>query len=167
MAENKEILLSIRHLTMEYQPNRRLFEKKKPSVKAVSDVSLDICVGETFGVVGESGCGKTTLGKCIVRLLKPTAGEMFFRDDGEMKDLLKLDKKTSFALRRKIQIVFQDPYASLNPVHTIREAFDEPMRVHGIGGSNAKSPMKWCCSFCGKSPAWRVSNRLICKCSAA
>lgn len=73
-----------------------------------------------------------------LRLLKPTAGEMFFRDDGEMKDLLKLDKKTSFALRRKIQIVFQDPYASLNPVHTIREAFDEPMRVHGIGGSKEK-----------------------------
>lgn len=138
MAENKEILLSIRHLTMEYQPNRRLFEKKKPSVKAVRDVSLDICAGETFGVVGESGCGKTTLGKCIVRLLKPTAGEMLFHDNGEMKDLLKLDKKTSFALRRKIQIVFQDPYASLNPVHTIREAFDEPMRVHGIGGSKEK-----------------------------
>ena len=136
MAEDRELLLRIRHLTMEYQPNRRLFEKKKPSVKAVSDVSLDIFAGETFGVVGESGCGKTTLGKCIVRLLKPTAGEMLFCDDGEMKDLLRLDRKTSFALRRKIQIIFQDPYASLNPVHTIREAFDEPMRVHGIGGGS-------------------------------
>ena len=136
MAEQREKLLSIRHLTMEYQPNRRLFEAKKPSVKAVSDVSLDIFAGETFGVVGESGCGKTTLGKCIVRLLKPTAGELFFNDGGEMKDLLRLDKKTSFALRQKIQIVFQDPYASLNPVHTIQEAFDEPMRVHGIGGGS-------------------------------
>ena len=128
--------MSIRHLTMEYQPNRRLFEKKKPSVKAVNDVSMDIYAGETFGVVGESGCGKTTLGKCIVRLLKPTSGQMLFNVDGEMKDLLSLDKKTSFALRRKIQIVFQDPYSSFNPVHTIREAFDEPMRVHGIGGGS-------------------------------
>ncbi|MBQ1930743.1 MAG: ABC transporter ATP-binding protein [Lachnospiraceae bacterium] len=136
MSEQKEKLLVIDHLTMEYQSQRRLFEKKKPSVKAVNDVSFEVYAGETFGIVGESGCGKTTLGKCIVRLLKPASGGMYFNDDGEMKDLLKLDRKNSFELRKKLQIVFQDPYASLNPVHTILEAFDEPMRVHGIGGGD-------------------------------
>lgn len=136
MSEQKEKLLVFDHLTMEYQSQRRLFEKKKPSVKAVNDVSFEVYSGETFGIVGESGCGKTTLGKCIVRLLKPVSGGMYFNDDGEMKDLLKLDRKNSLELRKKLQIVFQDPYASLNPVHTILEAFDEPMRVHGIGGGD-------------------------------
>ena len=131
----KKKLLVVDHLTMEYHSNKRLFEKTKPNVRAVNDVSFYVNEGETFGIVGESGCGKTTLGKCIVRLLKPTEGKMLFNDDGEVKDLLALDKKDSFALRKKLQIVFQDPYASLNPMHTILEAFDEPMRVHGIGGS--------------------------------
>lgn len=129
----QENLLVVENLTMEYQSNPRLFEKKKPSVKAVNNVSFYVKEGETFGIVGESGCGKTTLGKCIVRLNKPTDGSIWFRDGDEMKDLLNLDRQDSFALRQKLQIVFQDPYASLNPTHTIYEAFDEPMRVHGIG----------------------------------
>lgn len=131
-----EKLLVVENLTMEYQTSRRLFEKKKPGVKAVNNVSFDVKEGETFGIVGESGCGKTTLGKCVVRLLQPASGKMYFNDNGEMKDLLSLNKKDSFELRKKLQIVFQDPYASLNPVHTILEAFDEPMRIHGIGGGD-------------------------------
>lgn len=131
-----EKLLVVENLTMEYQTSRRLFEKKKPGVKAVNDVSFDVKEGETFGIVGESGCGKTTLGKCVVRLLQPASGKMYFNDNGEMKALLSLNKKDSFELRKKLQIVFQDPYASLNPVHTILEAFDEPMRIHGIGGGD-------------------------------
>ncbi len=137
--EQREQLLAVEHLTVEYQSQRRLFEKKKPSVKAVNDVSFSVLEGETFGIVGESGCGKTTLGKCIVRLLKPTGGKMYFNDEGQRKSLLELDRKESFELRKKLQIVFQDPYASLNPMHTILESFDEPMRVHGIGdGSKEK-----------------------------
>ena len=131
-----EKLLVVKNLTVEYRSQQRLFEKRKPSVKAVNDVSFDVYPGETFGIVGESGCGKTTLGKTIVRLIKPVSGRMLFNDEGEMKDLLSLDKKSSFELRKKLQIVFQDPYASLNPMHTIFEAFDEPMRVHGIGGGD-------------------------------
>ena len=132
---DKNTLLVCENVTMEFHSPRRFLEKAKPSVKAVNDVSFEVKEGETFGLVGESGCGKTTLGKCIVRLLKPTAGKIMYNDNGEMKDLLSLDKRESKALRKKIQIVFQDPYASLNPQHTILEAFDEPMRVHGVGGN--------------------------------
>ena len=131
---DKNTLLVVEDLTMEFKSARRFLEKPKPSVKAVNDVSFEVKEGETFGLVGESGCGKTTLGKCIVRLLKPAKGKLLFNDNGEMKDLLNLDKKESQALRKKLQIVFQDPYAALNPQHTILEAFDEPMRVHGVGG---------------------------------
>ena len=131
----KNTLLVVEDLTMEFKSARRFLEKAKPSVKAVNDVSFEVKEGETFGLVGESGCGKTTLGKCIVRLLKPAKGKMLFNDNGEMKDLLNLDKKESQAMRKKLQIVFQDPYAALNPQHTILEAFDEPMRVHGVGGN--------------------------------
>ena len=129
-------LLVAEHVTLEFKSQARLFEKKLPGVKAVNDVSFFVRKGETLGIVGESGCGKTTLGKCVTRLLMPNSGKLLYQDEGEWKDLLHLNKADSFALRKKIQIVFQDPYASLNPVHTILEAFDEPMRVHGIGGGD-------------------------------
>ena len=131
---DKNTLLVVEDLTMEFKSTRRFLEKPKPSVVAVNDVSFEVKEGETFGLVGESGCGKTTLGKCIVRLLKPAKGKILYNDEGVMKDLLHLDKKESHAMRKKVQIVFQDPYAALNPQHTILEAFDEPMRVHGVGG---------------------------------
>ena len=130
----KNTLLVVEDLTMVFKSTRRFLEKPKPSVVAVNDVSFEVKEGETFGLVGESGCGKTTLGKCIVRLLKPAKGKILYNDEGVMKDLLHLDKKESHAMRKKVQIVFQDPYAALNPQHTILEAFDEPMRVHGVGG---------------------------------
>jgi len=134
MAE-KNTLLVVEDLTMEFKSVRRFLEKPKPGVKAVNDVSFEVKEGETFGLVGESGCGKTTLGKCIVRLLKPAKGKILYNDEGVMKDLLNLPKSESQAMRKKVQIVFQDPYAALNPQHTILEAFDEPMRVHGVGGN--------------------------------
>ena len=133
MANNHEDLLIVENLTMTFKGAKRFLEKKKPDVIAVNNVSFTVKEGETFGLVGESGCGKTTLGKCVVRLLKPTNGKLLYNDEGEWKDLLSVNKKESFALRKKVQIVFQDPYSSLNPQHTIQEAFDEPMRIHGIG----------------------------------
>ena len=139
MTNNHEDLLIVENLTMEFVGVKRFLEKKKPNVRAVNNVSFTVKEGETFGLVGESGCGKTTLGKCIVRLLKPTEGKLLYNDEGEWKDLLALSKKESHAMRRKVQIVFQDPYASLNPQHTILEAFDEPMRVHGIGGKSKEA----------------------------
>ena len=132
-------LLVVEHLSKEYEPVRRLFDKPQPKVKAVNDVSFYIRQGESFGVVGESGCGKTTLGKCIVRLYEPTSGKIFFRDGEQMKDILSLSRAEGQAMRRKLQIVFQDPYASLNPMHNIYEAFDEPMRVHGVGNGDKEA----------------------------
>ena len=135
---NKRELLTIEHLTKEYAGRRRFAGKPSPAVKAVEDVSFSVMEGETFGIVGESGCGKSTLGKCIVRLHKPTGGNLWFEDEGEKRDLSNLGKEESFRLRRKIQMVFQDPYSSLNPSHSILESFDEPLRVHGIGNRSQR-----------------------------
>ncbi|WP_409340856.1 ABC transporter ATP-binding protein [Paenibacillus sp. MBLB4367] len=129
-----DILLDIRNMKKYYPVYKGLLKKVVGQVKAVDNVSLFVRKGETLGLVGESGCGKSTLGKCIVRLQSPTSGEMLYRlGDGGMRDILALDKKESFDVRKKIQIVFQDPYSSLNPVKTIYESFDEPLRLHRMG----------------------------------
>ncbi|NHN32766.1 ABC transporter ATP-binding protein [Paenibacillus agricola] len=129
-----EIILDIKNMKKYYPVYKGLFKKVENHVKAVDDVSLFVRRGETLGLVGESGCGKTTLGKCIVRLQSPTSGEMRYRfDNGDMRDILTLDKQESFSVHKKIQIVFQDPYSSLNPVKTIYDSFEEPLRIHGMG----------------------------------
>lgn len=129
----KEVLLDIQNLHQYFPVCKGLLKRKIGDVKAVDDISLQVYEGETLGIVGESGCGKTTMGRCIVRLNKPTKGKIFVRsEDGKMKDIFSLDKKESFRLRKRIQIVFQDPYASLNPTKTIMAAFDEPLKRHGI-----------------------------------
>lgn len=129
-----DIILDIKHLKKYYPIQKGFFRKTVGHVKAVDDVSLYVRRGETLGLVGESGCGKTTLGKCIVRLHQPTSGEMHYKfGDGEFSDLLQLNKKESFNARKEIQMVFQDPYSSLNPTKTILTSFDEPMKVHGMG----------------------------------
>ena len=103
-------LLEVRHLTKEFSRREGLFGKTT-SLRAVDDVSFTIDKGETFGLVGESGSGKTTTGRCILRLIEPTSGDVIF--DG--KDVLKLSRGDMRRLRRDMQIVFQDPYSSLNP----------------------------------------------------
>ncbi len=128
-----ENLLEIRNLHQYFPVHKGLFKRKIGDVKAVDNVTLDIRKGETLGIVGESGCGKTTMGRCVVRLNKPTGGTIRFRGkDGKMQDISKLSKKESFEMRQKIQIVFQDPYASLNPSKNILTAFDEPLKIHGV-----------------------------------
>ena len=129
-----DTLLRVEDLVKYFPVTKGAFHRVIGKVHAVDGVTLSVNKGGTLGIVGESGCGKTTLGKCIVRLHTPTAGKMMLTDpDGTEKDLMKLDRKESFGARRRIQMIFQDPYASLNPMRNIYSAFDEPLEIHGFG----------------------------------
>ncbi len=121
-------ILQLRNICTHFPVNKGLFGKAKDYVKAVDGVSFDVYPGETLGLVGESGCGKTTLGRTILRLIEPTSGSIVFKS----RDITKLPLSEIRALRKDIQIIFQDPYSSLNPRITIGEALMEPMNVHGI-----------------------------------
>ena len=126
---SKTPLLKVEHLQTWYPLRKGVFSRVYDHVKAVDDVTLDVYEGETLGLVGESGCGKTTLGRSILRLAEPTGGKVWF--DGMEVTALKGQALRDF--RKQAQIVFQDPYSSLNPRITIGEAIAEPMRVHGCG----------------------------------
>ncbi len=136
---NHEVLLELQHLKMHFPVQEGFLRRTTGALHAVDGVSLFVRRGETLGLVGESGCGKTTLGKTIVRLYEPTEGHLNYRlGEGGLTDLLSLDREESFRARKKIQMVFQDPYSSFNPVKTVQEAFDEPLRVHGLGDAKAR-----------------------------
>lgn len=122
-------ILEIKNLKTYFPIDGGFFSRKKEFVKAVDDVSFNVFPGETLGLVGESGCGKTTLGRTILRLIEPTEGSIKF----EGKELVDFSSSELRTLRKDVQIIFQDPYSSLNPRLTIGEAILEPMRVHGIG----------------------------------
>jgi ABC-type oligopeptide transport system ATPase subunit len=121
-------LLDVRHLSKHFVHRTGLFGPAS-RVKAVDDVSLSVEEGETFGLVGESGSGKTTTGRCILRLVEPTAGEVRFRD----VDVLRLSRSALREMRRHMQIVFQDPYASLNPRMRVGDIVAEPLDIHRVG----------------------------------
>lgn len=104
-------------------------EGSRDVVRAVDGVTFEIFRGETLGLVGESGCGKSTVGRCLLRLIEPTAGEITFDD----RDVLRLGRKELRGLRGEMQIIFQDPYASLNPRMKVREIVGEPLLIHGLG----------------------------------
>ena len=129
MSDTRTPLLSVQHLCKEFPVESGVFGKRfsKKSVHAVNDVSFDIYPGETFGLVGESGCGKSTTGRCIMRLTSPTGGKVVF--DG--KDVATMNKAELKHMRRDMQFIFQDPYASLNPRMTIGEIVSEPLVIHG------------------------------------
>jgi oligopeptide transport system ATP-binding protein len=124
-------LVETKNLVKHFPIKGGLFGHEVASVKAVQNVSLQIKKGETLGLVGESGCGKSTLGRCIIRLLEATSGQIFF----EGRDITSLKGEELRAMRRRMQIIFQDPYASLNPRMTIGEIISEPLAIHKIGGS--------------------------------
>jgi oligopeptide/dipeptide ABC transporter ATP-binding protein len=121
-------LLEIRDLKKYYPVRAGLFARTREHVKAIDGVSFTIEDGETLGLVGESGCGKTTLGRCVVRLIEPTSGTIAF----EGRELLSLAAPAMREMRRKMQIIFQDPYASLNPRMRIGEIIGEGMQIHNL-----------------------------------
>ena len=126
-------LLSVRGLVKQFQMKAvRGMTGRKRVVQAVSDVSFDVAPGETLGLVGESGSGKTTVGRCVLRLIEPTAGQVMF----EGVDLAKLSFEELRVVRRRMQIVFQDPYASLDPKMTVGASIAEPLVVQGVGGDH-------------------------------
>ncbi|MGE1102250.1 ABC transporter ATP-binding protein [Peribacillus simplex] len=133
MSEKKPIL-EIKGLKKYFPINTGLFNKITGHVRAVDGVDFKVMPGETLGIVGESGCGKSTTGRTILRLMDPTAGEVLFNG----KDLAKLSKEEMRQMRKDIQMVFQDPYASLNPRKTIKQILLEPLEVHGIGSSRGE-----------------------------
>jgi oligopeptide/dipeptide ABC transporter ATP-binding protein len=127
-----DALLEIRNLKKYFPVRGSLFGRRTEYVKAVDDVSLKIGRGETLGLVGESGCGKTTLGRCVVRLYKPLAGEILYQPEGTAINLAELSGRELKPLRRDIQMIFQDPYSSLNPRRTVFDIISEPMRANKL-----------------------------------
>ena len=131
-SQASAVVLSVEHLKVYYPGKKRLFEKVPAPFKAVDDVSFTVNKGETVGLVGESGCGKTTLGRAILQLIPVTSGNIILNG----VDLAGLSKVAMQPVRKDLQIVFQDPYGSLNPRLTIGAAIQEPMKTHGIFESN-------------------------------
>jgi oligopeptide transport system ATP-binding protein len=126
-----KVLLKVENLKKYFPIRQGLFSRHVGDVKAVDDVSFELFEGETLGIVGESGCGKSTTGRAIMRLHEPTSGSVIFDE----VDLTKLNNEQMRTARRDIQMVFQDPYASLNPRHTVEKILEEPLIVHEIGNS--------------------------------
>ena len=133
-VSKKEVLLELKDLKTLFPVKTGFFNKVSNYVKAVNGIDLTIYRGETLGLVGESGCGKTTLGKSILQLVKPTHGEMIydFKQYGGKKDLRKLNSKEMDLARKKMQIVFQDPQSSLNPSFTIYQSLSDPLKKFGV-----------------------------------
>jgi len=126
--QEKSPLLSVKNLEKGFPVSQGWFGKKGECVRAVSGVNLEVFSGETLGLVGESGCGKSTLARCILRLIEPDSGEVIF----EGEDLLKLSPSELRKRRKNFQIIFQDPYSSLNPRMTIGQMISEPLKIHGF-----------------------------------
>jgi len=150
-ASSQHPLLEVKNLRMHFPVTEGvMFRKVVATVKAVDDVSFSLRAGETLGLVGESGCGKTTTGRCILQLERPTAGEIIF----EGEDLAKLDRKGLVAKRERMQVIFQDPYSSLNPRMKVGSIIGEPMKVHGIlpDAKQRRERVAELLSVCGLNP---------------
>ncbi|HLV33920.1 MAG TPA: oligopeptide/dipeptide ABC transporter ATP-binding protein [Spirillospora sp.] len=130
MEDTRPVLLDVQDLKMHFPIRRGLLRRVVGYVYAVDGVNLFIREGETLGLVGESGCGKTTTGRAILRAYEPTAGKVLFRRNGTMVDVLQLDSREMKAIRRDMQIIFQDPFSSLNPRMTVLDIVSEPLQVH-------------------------------------
>lgn len=128
-----DVILEVKNLKKFYEPKKRLFKTKGITVKALDDVSFAMREGMTIGIVGESGCGKSTLAKSLMKLHNVTSGSIEIDILGKRENIFNLNKEQEFAYRKRVQMVFQDPYSSLNPTKKIYDSFDEPMMVHNLG----------------------------------
>ncbi len=124
----EQVLLQVSNLTKHFQIERGFPKSVSYTVKAVDDVSFTISKKEAFGLAGESGCGKSTVGRCVLRLIEPDSGRVLLQGN----DITNLNKEELRSMRKKMQIIFQDPYSSLNPRRTIGQTLEEPMRVHNL-----------------------------------
>lgn len=129
-----EPLLQVKDLKKYFPITGGVFSKKIGEVKAVDDLTFTVYKGETLGIVGESGCGKSTTGRMLLRLIEPTEGSIVF----ENQEITNLSKQELRKVRRDMQMVFQDPFASLNPRHTVEKILEEPLVVHGIGSKQER-----------------------------
>ena len=144
-------LVEVRGLAMHFPISEGIvLTRKIGDVKAVDGIDFSIGRGETLGLVGESGCGKTTTGRCILRLEKPTAGEILF--DGQ--DVNRMERRDLIALRRRMQVIFQDPYSSLNPRMKVGDIIAEPIKVHGVepDAKRRRDKVRDLLSVCGLDP---------------
>jgi peptide/nickel transport system ATP-binding protein len=135
----KSVLLEVKGLRKYFPIRRGLLQKTVGHVKAVDDVTFFLNQGETLSLVGESGCGKTTTSRCILRAIAPTAGEILLSADGQILDVAKLRKSELRPLRRQMQMIFQDPFSSLNPRMTLFDIVGEPLLVHGVGNPRERT----------------------------
>ncbi|HEX2997083.1 MAG TPA: ATP-binding cassette domain-containing protein, partial [Anaerolineales bacterium] len=128
------VLLSVENLKMHFPIRKGFTRQIVGNVRAVDDVSFSVHSGETLGLVGESGCGKTTIGRCILRAYDPTNGSIHYQNGrGESVDLARLQGRDLIPYRRELRMIFQDPYSSLNPRMTVMDIVAEPLRIHKIG----------------------------------
>ena len=135
-GSNGDVLLRVDDLTKHFPIYRGIIRRQVGAVRAVDGISFDVKRGETLGLVGESGCGKSTAGRTILQLYKPTRGHVYFRDT----DLTTLDRTALRGMRREMQMIFQDPYASLNPRMTVGQIVGEPLSVHRVAAVHEIRP---------------------------
>jgi len=140
---SNELILEVRNLKKYFPIERGMIRRVVGQVKAVDDVSFTLRRGEVLGLVGESGCGKTTLGRCLLRAIEPTSGEVLLRKrNGEVVNLLTLPKRELRALRREMNMVFQDPFSSLSPRMTVLDIIGEPLRAQGVSAKSIEERVR-------------------------
>src|ERR1700737_3636152 len=138
-GSGKSVLLDVKGLKKYFPIRRGLLQKTVGLVKAVDDVTFFLNQGETLSLVGESGCEKTTTARCILRAITPTAGQVLLSDNDEILDVVTVPKSRLVSLRRQMQMIFQDPFSSLNPRMTLLDIVGEPLLVHGVGNAQERT----------------------------